>query len=111
MIHNVGERNDLVTQQLGETDPVRIVANSVRFVIREMATNPVYRWWVTRLDLLVDRMRIGFGPFGLRDIDRAVGAGQYSPHRRQPRARVESAGVAVGRRRSRHPRWSASPRA
>src|SRR5215204_2812420 len=77
MINNVGRRNDLVTQQLGETDPVRIVANSVRFVIREMITNPVYRWWVNRLDLLVDRMRIGFGPFGLRDIDRAVASGQY----------------------------------
>ena len=77
MIHNVGRRNDLITQQLGETDPVRIVSNSVRFVIREMVTNPVYRWWVTRLDLLVDRMRIGFGPFGLRDIDRAVASGQY----------------------------------
>ncbi len=77
MIHNVGERNDLITQQLGETDPVRIVANSVRFVIREMTTNPVYRWWVAHLDLLADRMRIGFGPFGLRDIDRAVAAGQY----------------------------------
>ena len=78
MIHNVGERNDLITQQLGEVDPVRIVANSVRFVIREMTTNPVYRWWVARLDLLADRMRIGFGPFGLRDIDRAVAADAYS---------------------------------
>lgn len=78
VIHNVGERNDLITRQLGETDPVRIVANSVRFVIREMISNTVYRWWVTRLDLLVDRMRVGFGPFGLRDIDRAVAAGQYA---------------------------------
>jgi AcrR family transcriptional regulator len=77
MIHNVGQRNDLITQQLGETDAVRIVANSVRFVIREMVTNPVYRWWVTRMDLLVARMRIGFAPFGLRDIDRAVASGQY----------------------------------
>jgi AcrR family transcriptional regulator len=77
MIHNVGQRNDLITQQLGESDPVRIVSNSVRFVIREMVTNPVYRWWVSRFDLLVDRMRIGFGPFGLRDIARAVASGQY----------------------------------
>jgi AcrR family transcriptional regulator len=78
MIHNVGERNDLVTTYLGETDPVRIVANSVRFVIREMTTNPVYRWWsAARLDLLVDRMRIGFGPFGRRDIAIAVAAGRY----------------------------------
>jgi AcrR family transcriptional regulator len=77
VIHNIGERNDLVTPELGETDPVRIVANSVRFVIREMTTNSMWRWWLARLDLLVDRMRIGFGPFGLRDIERAVRAGQY----------------------------------
>lgn len=77
MIHNIGERNDLITQQLGETDPVRIVANSVRFVIRCMVEDPVFHWWVARLDVLVDRMRLGFGPFGLRDIDRAVAHGSY----------------------------------
>ena len=78
MIHNLGVKNDLITQELGETDPVRIVANSVRFVIREMIEDPVFQWWVDQFDLLVDRMRIGFGPFGLRDIDRAVAAGQYA---------------------------------
>jgi AcrR family transcriptional regulator len=77
IINNLGQRNDLVTQMLGETDPVRIVANSVRFVIREITTDPVFRWWVDRVDVLVDRMRIGFGPFGLRDIGRAVVADQY----------------------------------
>lgn len=78
MIHNIGERNDLITKQLGETDPVRIVANSVRFVIRCMVEDPVFHWWVAHMDLLVDRMRIGFGPFGLRDIDRAVAEGDYA---------------------------------
>lgn len=78
VIHNIGKRNDLITQQLGETDPVRIVANSVRFVIRCMVEDPVFHWWVAHLDLLVDRMRIGFGPFGLRDIDRAVASGGYA---------------------------------
>jgi AcrR family transcriptional regulator len=77
IIHNLGERNDLVTQTLGEIDPVRIVANSVRFVIREITTDPVFRWWVDRVDVLVDRMRVGFGPFGLRDIERAVAADRY----------------------------------
>jgi AcrR family transcriptional regulator len=77
IIHNLGERNDLVTQMLGETDPVRIVANSVRFVIREMTTDPLLRWWVDRVDVVVDRMRVGFGPFGLRDIERAVAADRY----------------------------------
>jgi AcrR family transcriptional regulator len=78
MIRNIGERNDLITQQLGETDPVRIVGNSVRFVIRTMVEDPVFHWWVAHMDLLVDRMRVGFGPFGLRDIERAVGSGDYA---------------------------------
>jgi AcrR family transcriptional regulator len=77
IINNLGRRNDLVTEVLGETDPVRIVANSVRFVIVELTTDPVFRWWVDRIDLLVDRMRVGFGPFGRRDIDVAVDAGTY----------------------------------
>ncbi|MFZ9630393.1 MAG: TetR/AcrR family transcriptional regulator, partial [Ilumatobacteraceae bacterium] len=77
LIHNLGVRNDRVTQVLGETDPVRIVANSVRFVMRETVANPVYHWWFDHLDLLVDRMRVGFGPFGLRDIQHAVDAGDY----------------------------------
>ncbi|MEN9506994.1 MAG: hypothetical protein RI958_2920 [Actinomycetota bacterium] len=77
LINNIGQRNDLVTEALGETDPVRIVANSVRLVIRETVTNPVYHWWFEHLDLLVERMRVGFGPFGLRDIQRAVDAGRY----------------------------------
>ena len=77
MIHHIGRQNDLITQELGETDPVRIVANSVRFVIRTVVDDPVFEWWVAHLDPLVDRMRIGFAPFGLRDIDRAVAAGRY----------------------------------
>jgi len=77
LIHNTGQRNDLITAQLGETDPVRIIANSVRFVISELVHNPIYRWWFEHVDLLVGRMRLGFGPFGLRDIEKAVAAGAY----------------------------------
>jgi AcrR family transcriptional regulator len=77
IINNLGRRNDLVTQMLGESDPVRIVANSVRFVIRELTTDPLLRWWVDRVDRLVDRMREGFEPFGMRDIERAVAADRY----------------------------------
>ncbi|MFM7045111.1 MAG: TetR/AcrR family transcriptional regulator [Ilumatobacteraceae bacterium] len=77
LIHNLGMRNDLVTAELGETDPVRIVANSVRFVLRETVANPVYHWWFDHLGLLVDRMRHGFDPFGLRDIQLAVDHGDY----------------------------------
>lgn len=77
VIHNMGERNDLATSARGESDPVRIVANSVRFVLRETTHNPMWHWWFARVEVLADRMRVGFGPFGLRDIAAAVRAGSY----------------------------------
>ncbi len=77
LIHNLGQRNDAMTAELSETDPVRIVSNSVRFVMQDMVTNSMWRFWLARLDLLVDRMRIGFEPFGHRDIAAAVASGQY----------------------------------
>jgi AcrR family transcriptional regulator len=77
VIHAIGLRNDAVTAELGETDPVAIVANSVRFVVREMTSGPMWRWWFARLDLLVERTRVGFAPFGLRDIEAAVDSGDY----------------------------------
>jgi AcrR family transcriptional regulator len=77
LIHNLGERNDVTTQELGETDPVRIISNSVRFVMRDMVTNSMWHFWLARLDLLVDRMRVGFEPFGIRDIAAAVATTQY----------------------------------
>jgi AcrR family transcriptional regulator len=77
VINNIGERNDLATGARSESDPVRIVANSVRFVLRETTHNPMWHWWFARVEVLADRMRAGFGPFGLRDIDAAVRVGSY----------------------------------
>lgn len=77
VIDNLGRRNDLVTRTLGEQDPVRIVANSVRLVAREMLVNPIWTSWVTHPELVTDRMRDGFRPFGRRDFDRAVLAGAF----------------------------------
>ena len=78
VIHNIGRRNDLVTQAMKLTDPVEIVATSVRCVAREMMTNAVWYWWVKRPDLIVERMRAGFRPFGMRDMRRAIEAGAYA---------------------------------
>jgi AcrR family transcriptional regulator len=77
VIHNIGLRNDLVTARMKLTDPVAIVATSVRCVAREMMTNAVWYWWVQRPDLLVARMRAGFKPFGMRDMQRAMASGVY----------------------------------
>jgi AcrR family transcriptional regulator len=76
VIDNLGQRNDLVTAALAERDPVRIVANSVRLVAREMLANPMWHWWIGRPDLVVNRMRQGFRPYGHRDFELAAQAGE-----------------------------------
>jgi AcrR family transcriptional regulator len=78
VIDNLGRRNDLVTSELGESDPVRIVANSVRLVSREMLRDPMWRSWVANAGLLVDRMREGFRPYGHRDFHAAMRRGKFA---------------------------------
>lgn len=77
VINNLGRRNDLVTQATQATDPVQIIATSVRLVAREMMSNPMWHWWVKRPDLLVERLRAGLRPFGIRDMRRAIDSGAY----------------------------------
>ena len=77
VIHNLGQRNDLVTEQLGETEPVRIVANSVRLVAREMITEPMWAWWVEHPRLVVDRLREGHRAFAHRDFREAMMSGDF----------------------------------
>ncbi|MEM8621347.1 MAG: TetR/AcrR family transcriptional regulator [Actinomycetota bacterium] len=75
VIHNLGQRNDLVTAQLGETEPIRIVANSVRLIAREMIDEAVWAWWVAQPGLLVDRLREGHRAFAHRDFRDAMASG------------------------------------
>jgi AcrR family transcriptional regulator len=77
VINNLGRRNDRVTQATHATDPVQIIATSVRLVAREMMSNPIWHWWVKRPDLLVKRLRAGLRPFGIRDMHRAIDSGAY----------------------------------
>jgi len=77
VINNLGRRNDAVTQATRATDPVQIVATSMRLVAHEMMSNPMWRWWVKRPDLLVERLRAGLRPFSIRDMRRAIDSGAY----------------------------------
>lgn len=70
VINSLGQRNDLANNADKITSPVQAIANSLRLVAQEMMTNPMWRWWVKRPDLMIERMRAGFGPFGLRDLQR-----------------------------------------
>ena len=77
IINDMGRRNDIATTELKKTSPVLVISTSQRLVVREALNAPMWRWWVQRPDLLVDRMRLGFGPFGMRDLRLVVEGGVY----------------------------------
>ena len=77
VIDDLGRRNDFATARYKSSDPGRVMPVSIRLVLREALTTPMWQWWVLRPDLLVDRMRVGFSRFGIRDIQKAIAAGVY----------------------------------
>lgn len=75
VIHNLGVRNRQANLDAGVTDPVAFIAFSVRLTAREMLTDPMWRWWLRRTDLMVRRMNFGFRTFGMADMEAAQSAG------------------------------------
>lgn len=75
VIHNLGLRNRQANVDAGVTDPVAVISNSVRLTALEMRTDPMWRWWLKRPDLMVRRMNIGFRSFGIDDMRAANAAG------------------------------------
>ena len=71
VIQTLGQRNRQANMEANVSDPVAIISNSVRLTAREMMTNPIWRWWLKRTDLMVRRMNIGFSTFGIEDMRRA----------------------------------------
>lgn len=78
ILNDMGRRNDAATASLKEANPILVMSTSQRLVVREALNDPMWRWWVQRPDLLVDRMRLGFKPFGMRDLQLGVDEGVYS---------------------------------
>ena len=79
VIHNLGLRNRQANVDANVTDPVAVIANSVRLTAREMMTNPMWRWWLRRTDLMAQRMNVGFRPFGIEDMRVALEDAQLDP--------------------------------
>jgi AcrR family transcriptional regulator len=77
IIDDLGRRNVFSTQGLRREDPVLVFPVSTRLVIREAAKTPIWQWWALRPDLLVDRLRDGFGPFAKRDMRDCVERGIF----------------------------------
>ena len=56
VIDDLGNRNDQATSSMKGREPDTVQAISIRLTMHEMMTNPMWRWWFNRSDLLVDRM-------------------------------------------------------
>jgi len=77
IINDYGRRNVIATQGLRRRDPRVVMPVSMRLVMREATRTPMWQWWAMRPDILVDRMRDGFGPFGKRDMVDAIDRGIF----------------------------------
>ena len=86
VIDDLGRRNDAATAPLKGRNPAAVQAISIRLTLREMLTNPMWKWWCRRPDLLAARLRHGFRRFGIRDLKLAVAAKRYAISRRDVEA-------------------------
>lgn len=78
VIHDLGRRNIVATRGLGSKDPTLVMPVSIRLMMRAIIASPMWRWWAMRPDLLADRMREGFGPFGMRDMREGMERGFFT---------------------------------
>ncbi len=76
-INDIGRRNVQATDPLRGRDPVLVMPTSVRLWLHESMRTAMWEWWARRPDLLIDRMRRGFGPFGTRDMLDGIAAGVF----------------------------------
>ena len=77
VIDDLGRRNDGATKDLRTKNPSFVMPVSIRLWLREAVHAPMWEWWALRPDLLVNRLREGFGPFGKRDMREAVARGTF----------------------------------
>lgn len=78
LINDFGERNRKATRGLADQDPALIMPISMRLVMRDVFSDPIWQWWALRPDLLVDRMSVGFGRFGRKDMRAAIRRGIFT---------------------------------
>ena len=77
VINDLARRNRIATSKLKAQDYIIRVPVSMRIVMREATTAPMWRWWALRPDLLIDRIRRGFRRFALEDIYEAMDGGIF----------------------------------
>lgn len=76
-IDDLGRRNDVATAAIKNIHPAEVVCISIRLVIRELIENQLWHWSLNQTGLLVNRMRLGFHRFGIRDMNIAIEGGRF----------------------------------
>jgi AcrR family transcriptional regulator len=46
VVNDLGRRNDIATFSLKSSNPAAVQAISIRFTIREMLSDPMWKWWL-----------------------------------------------------------------
>ena len=77
VVNDLGRRNDIATVSLKASNPAAVQAISIRFTIREMLSDAMWKWWLKRPKQLVAQMNFYLNPFGVRDLKLGIAAGQY----------------------------------
>ncbi|MBE8591935.1 TetR/AcrR family transcriptional regulator [Pseudomonas sp. MAFF 301449] len=78
IINDFGNRSVLATRELAAIDPSLAMPVSIRLIMRAVITDPLWQWWALRPELLANRMRAGFEPFGMQDIHKAIALGLFT---------------------------------
>lgn len=61
-------------------DPAEVMATAMRHALREIADDPLCRWFILHSGLPHERLAEGMGESGLRDAARAIEAGRFRVH-------------------------------
>jgi len=75
VMDHMAQRIQIVTDTF--SDPAQVYAYGVRTVMDAATADPLWRWLTQRPDVLADAMIRCFGPYAVRDIEKAVAAGRY----------------------------------
>jgi AcrR family transcriptional regulator len=58
-------------------DPAEVMATAMRHALREIADDPLCRWFILHSGLPHERLAEGMGESGMRDTQRAIEAGRF----------------------------------
>ena len=75
IIHDIAHRAEVATEGLASAGHGVMPAVRTRLLIRTAMSDPIWRWWAERPQMLFDRLNQGIGPFARADLLADIRAG------------------------------------